>query len=442
LISSLFIGMNSNIHHVLIIGSVWPEPASSGAGLRILQFIQLFRQQQWLVTFASTAATTEHMADLDSLSVRCVPILVNDSSFDVFIGKLQPDIVLFDRFSMEEQFGWRVETCCPQALRILETIDLHCLRHARHLQHKRQQQSESTVIQDVPTADLYNAIAYREIASIYRSDISILTSGYEMTLLQERFSMATEIIHLCPFMFTAQQIHTSTPDFQQRQHFMTIGNFRHAPNWDAVLWLKHSIWPLIRAQLPQAEMHIYGAYTPAKAMALHHPASGFHVLGRADNVDAVMQKSRICLAPLRFGAGIKTKLADAMRNGLPNITTSIGAEGMGVEGMSKAHPWAGTVANDARSLADAAVALYQQQSTWQQAQSHGFNILRSQFDSQRNGQALIQKIKQVLADLEQHRRHNFHGSMLRQHQHRSTEFMSRWIEAKNASKKKPKLPTN
>ncbi|MBL4775869.1 MAG: hypothetical protein JKY87_07460 [Mariprofundus sp.] len=75
----------------------------------MLQFIQLFRQQQYAVTFASTAATTEHMLNLDHLSVSCVPIQVNDSSFDTFICDLQPDLVLFDRFSTEEQFGWRVE---------------------------------------------------------------------------------------------------------------------------------------------------------------------------------------------------------------------------------------------------------------------------------------------------------------------------------------------
>jgi len=408
--------------HVLMIGSVWPEPASSGAGLRMMQYIQCFRQQQWSVTFASTAAASEHMADLDTWSVQRVAIAVNDSSFDVFIAELQPDIVLFDRFSTEEQFGWRVEKSCPQALRMLETIDLHCLRQARHLQFKR----HPGVVKEVITADFYNDIARREIASIYRSDVSILTSHDEMILLQERFLMRPEMIHHCPFMFDQAQIHVESPCFEQRQHFMTIGNFRHAPNWDAVLWLKQQIWPLIRAQLPQAELHVYGAYAPPKATALHHPNSGFHIMGRAMDVDTVMQQARICLAPLRFGAGIKTKLADAMRNGLPSITTSVGAEGM-----SGGLTWGGSIVDDAQTFADAAVALYQQHQAWQQAQRHGFDIVSSQFDSQSNGEALIQRLRHILQHLEQHRMHNFHGAMLRQHQHRSTEFMSRWIEAKN-----------
>jgi len=110
---------------VLIIGSVWPEPASSGAGLRIMEMIHLFLKQHWSVTFASTAIATEHMSDLDALAIRSVPIAVNDSGFDLFINELQPDMVLFDRFSIEEQFGWRVEKNCPDAMRIIETIDLH-----------------------------------------------------------------------------------------------------------------------------------------------------------------------------------------------------------------------------------------------------------------------------------------------------------------------------
>jgi len=407
--------------NVLIIGSVWPEPESSGAGLRMMQYIQLFRQQGWTVTFASTAAASEYMADLDAHTVRSVTVAVNDSAFDVFIAELQPDMVLFDRFTMEEQFGWRVETVCPQALRVLETIDLHCLRHARHLRVKR----DACVVQDVADADLFNDIALREIASIYRCDVSVLISDYEMQLLQEVFSIPSALIHLCPFMFEPR--YHSYPDFEPRQHFMSIGNFRHAPNWDAVLWLKQTIWPLIRSQLAQAELHIYGSYAPPKAMALHHPSTGFHVRGRADDVDSVMQQARICLAPLRFGAGIKTKLADAMRNGTPSITTSVGAEGM----FSGGHSWGGTVTDDANAFADAAVALYQQRETWRQAQSHGFDILSDKFDMRRNGDVLIQRLRHVFSHLERHRVDNFYGAMLRHHQHRSTEFMSRWIEAKN-----------
>jgi len=405
-----------------MIGSVWPEPASSGAGLRMMELIHLFQKQQWSVVFASTAAGTEYMSDLDRLAVRCKTIAVNDSSFDDFISALQPDIVLFDRFTMEEQFGWRVEKNCPDALRVIETIDLHCLRHGRHLQFKRCPE----VVMQVAQSDLYNEIAVREIAAIHRSDLSLLISDAEIELLQTQFAVSPDIIHLCPFMFEQRQIRQPSPPFEDRLHFITIGNFRHAPNWDAVLWLKQQIWTQIRSRLPDAQLHVYGAYAPAKAWALDQPDQGFHMLGRAEDVNVVMQQARVCLAPLRFGAGIKTKLADAMLNGTPSVTTRVGAEGM-----CRDLPWAGSIADDVEGFAAAAESLYQNGKKWREAQQNGFEIVRQLFDAEANGNALIDRILQIKHHLAEHRQQHFTGLMLRHHHQRSSEFMSRWIEVKN-----------
>ncbi len=111
--------------HILILGTVWVEPNSSAAGSRMLQLIELFQDQNYKVTFASTAQKSEKAANLTSLQVDEVAIELNSSSFDDFISNLKPTIVLFDRFMTEEQFGWRVAENCPNALRILDTEDLH-----------------------------------------------------------------------------------------------------------------------------------------------------------------------------------------------------------------------------------------------------------------------------------------------------------------------------
>jgi glycosyltransferase involved in cell wall biosynthesis len=318
---------------------------------------------------------------------------------------------------MEEQFGWRVAKACPDALRMIETIDLHCLREARHQALKTHQPFTPDM--------LHNEIALREIAAIYRSDLSIIISDYEYDLLHSHFGINKTLLHLCPFMLDKANI-SNSPSFAQRQHFMTIGNFRHVPNWDAVLWLKQEIWPLIRQQLPQAEMHIYGAYTPPKATALNNTKQGFFIKDRAESVQEVMQAARVCLAPLRFGAGIKTKLADAMMFGTPSVTTSIGAEGM-TGGLD----WAGSIADDAQAFADAAVGLHQKQTEWEQAQNNGFKIVNTLFHKKNNQQALFSRVLDAQEHLEFNRQKNFTGLMLNHHHHRSTEFMSRWIEGKN-----------
>jgi hypothetical protein len=93
---------------LLIIGSVWPEPNSSAAGTRMLQLISLFKENGFVVTFASPAMDSDFMVDLELEEVVTKTITLNCSSFDVFVRELDPSVVMFDRFMMEEQFGWRV----------------------------------------------------------------------------------------------------------------------------------------------------------------------------------------------------------------------------------------------------------------------------------------------------------------------------------------------
>lgn len=409
--------------NILIIGYVWPEPCSSGAGVRMMELINLFREQQWQVTFASPAAETDHMADLKSQGVKTVTIAVNNSSFDAYILENTPDVVLFDRFMMEEQFGWRVEKHAPDALRMVELIDLHLLRDARH----RLSKASHKVEQEVNVEMLYSEIARREIASVYRSDLTLLISDYERQLLVERFSIPDSLLHLTPFMFDEAHIASPVPTFDQRTHFISIGNFRHAPNWDAVLWLKQVIWPLIRRELPDAELYIYGSYPPKKATALHKPAEGFHLLGWAPDALEVVKQARVMLAPLRFGAGIKGKLADAMLSGTPALTTTVGAEAM-AGGLL----WCGSIEDDPEAFARAAIAIYQDETLWHSSQQHGFKIIHHLFNKKRNGEALIKRIEEKIEALHSDRQENFVGAMLRHHHHRSTEFMSRWIELKNS----------
>ena len=159
---------------ILIIGTVWPEPNSSAAGTRMLQLIALFQKQGWLLTFASAASDSDFMFDVTTLGIDKVAINLNDSKFDVLVKDLNPNMVLFDRFMIEEQFGWRVAEQCPDALRILDTEDLHCLRLARQkaFQEKRVFELDN----------LFSDVAKREIASILRCDLSLIISEVEMDL--------------------------------------------------------------------------------------------------------------------------------------------------------------------------------------------------------------------------------------------------------------------
>lgn len=408
---------------VLVIGYVWPESSSSAAGSRMMQYLELFKAQGWDITYSSPAADSEHMSDIGSMGVRQVSIELNNSSFDDFVSDLQPDIVIYDRFMMEEQFGWRVEINCPDAITLLETVDLHCLRDARHKALK-----ENRVI---VTRDYFSDIAKREIASILRCDLSLMISTVEIELLKDVFNLDSSLLHFIPFMFDPidEGIISQWPVYSERQHFVTIGNFKHAPNWDAVLYLKNTIWPRIRQRLPDIECHIYGAYSSEKVTQLNNLKEGFIIKGRAEDANSVVREARVVLAPLRFGAGMKGKLAEAMINGTPSVTTTIGAESM-----HDGYEWNGIIEDDPVAFSKEAVNLYTNQEQWLAAQNNGVVIINSLFNKKDHSDRLIEAIKSIRDNIETHRLNNFTGAMLKHHNMRSTEYMSRWIEAKQKLK--------
>ena len=267
---------------LLIIGHTFPEPSTTAAGSRMMQLIELFKEEKYQITFASTAAVSEKTANLQRQHISIQNIKLNDVSFDEFIKKLNPEIVVFDRYITEEQFGWRVSENCPKALKILDTEDLHFLRKARE-----------EAIKDgkpVSEANLFSETAKRELASILRCDLSLIISEYEMELLQNRFKIASEILYYLPFLVAA--VSESTPTFEERQNFLAIGNLLHAPNVDSVLQLK-KLWPEIRQQLPDAELHIYGAYAPQQVLQLNNVKEGFLIKGWADDLEIAMKTYRV-----------------------------------------------------------------------------------------------------------------------------------------------------
>lgn len=405
------------MQQILVIGKVWPEPASSAAGWRMMQLLQFFKDQSWQITFASAASQGPFSADLTSLGIHSSQIILNDVSFDHFVKELNPTAVLFDRFTSEEQFGWRVAEHCPTALRILDTEDLHALREARHIALKQKR--------TMADEDLFSIIAQREVAAIYRCDLSLIISEFEMNLLKSFFQIPKQLLHYLPLLSAGANTHFPLP-FEERQHFISIGNFYHAPNRDAVIYLREKIWPIIRKQLPKAELHIYGAYADESIQQVHHPGTGFLIKGRAENALQVMSKARVCLAPLRFGAGQKGKLVLAMECGTPSVTTAIGAEGMQAE-----HPWPGFVTDAPEQFVQAAIQLYSDGPTWKQVQANALPILKTIFSPANHLPKLEHTIRELIVHLKAHRLKNFTGFMLRQQALQGTKYMALYIAAKN-----------
>lgn len=410
-----------NKQSVLIIGLVWPEPASSAAGTRILQLAELFLAASYEVYFASAALKGDFSYPLQEIGVKEIEIRLNDQSFNTFVNQLSPDIVIFDRFVIEEQYGWRVQQECPHAMRILDTEDLHFLRHAR----------QEAVKTGLPL-NLFTDAAKREIAAILRCDLSLIISEFEMDILREHFHIDPSILYYLPFLedrITAERILQWKP-FEQREGFVFIGNFLHEPNWHTLQVLKTSIWPALRKKLPGATLHIYGAYASQKVMQFHHIRENFCVHGRAHDARESIAAHKVLLAPIQFGAGLKGKFIDAMQTGTPAVTTSAGAEAM----RGKLN-WNGAIAANTDDFIDQAVNLYEDQTVWLKAQQNGVLIINERYEKSALAPLFLEAISNLSGNLSTHRNHDFTGQILHYHTLNSRKYLSLWIEEKNRQPK-------
>lgn len=431
---------------VVLISSVWPEPRSSAAGLRDQNFIETFQKlPSWELFLLSAATNLEAREYWTTQGVQTCQVQLNDSGFDELVAELRPDYVIFDRFITEEQFSWRVQKFAPEAVRILDTQDLHFVRRARQKAHQKKFSLEEItdlrperrlwreILTDKNTGQFDSSLK-REVAAILRNHLSLILSTEEHRLLVEQIGLPPEKLMILPFGY---QIQTDrfVPNFEQRQHLCMIGNFRHPPNHDAAIWMSKEIWPKLRKELPAGtELHLYGAYPPKEISQLDDPQSkGVRVKGWTENAIKTLSEYRISLAPLRFGAGIKGKVTDSWQAGTPVVTTPIGAEGMWPNNQKQPEGFPAKIVMDVDAIIYTCKTLYEDQSQWEQLQNSGRQYLANNFDWKHWEAQFLSRLQSTSLTSD-----SPFSELLTQilwdNSFAKNQYFSRWIELKNQLK--------
>jgi hypothetical protein len=409
--------------NLLVIGKNWPEPHTTAAGYRMIQLLEVFKEDGYKIHFACAAAKSEYSEDLNALEIIEKSIVLNDTSFNAYVKELLPELVLFDRFMTEEQYGWRVRENSPGSLHILDTEDLHFLRKAREEAFKKKQ-----------PIDLFGEAAMREIAAIYRCDLSIIISSVEHHLLRNSFHIPESKLVYVPFLHKSADLQKASKvplAYKLRCNFIMIGNSLHAPNYDAILYVKNTIWPLIRKKLPYVEIHIYGAYQSEKIHQLDNSSEGFLIKGHAPNAVDTLEQYRMLLAPLRFGAGLKGKILDAMYALTPVAMSTIAAEGM-----FKGATAYGFVEDDIDKYVQQSVNLYSKERDWVAISETNINLLQENFSRPAFAKALLFKISRIVLNqgvlVDQN---TFFERMLNYHSYSRYKYLSKWIHQKSLNSK-------
>lgn len=393
---------------VLFFVYVWPEPKSSAAGVRTLELCENLRSLGHAVKLVSPCKQNAASAYLQSQGFEIASCAANDSA--AFQGlKSKPELVFFDRFVMEEQFGWRVRETWPEATQVIDTQDLHTLRRAR--ERLLQAGASPEAILSLEGAN-FSQDFDRELASFFRADAVLVVSRFEQSWLLQQGFPENRLFYL-PFGAPRE---SQIPGFAERSGFCFLGNLRHPPNLDALRWIKESIWPLIRERLPKAELTIVGAYPP-QLVSEWQGKNGISLRAHQENHRSTLLASRVMLAPLRYGAGIKGKVLEAWACGLPVAASPVALEGIGEHGFSTA-----------TELAQEALALHEIEAKWQAASSQTEQQI-SPFQPEK----LWEVLKNILGKINalESRQHPF-SRMLRQQNAQASKYFSLWIEEKNS----------
>jgi GT2 family glycosyltransferase len=231
----------------------------------------------------------------------------------------------------------------PRARVVFDMVDVHFIRMER----------EARVTNDERIAA--EARRYREIETRLARECDLVwcnSTEDARVMRREAPGVRVEVIP------TIHTLRDRGQTFDERRDLLFLGNLAHPPNYDAVHFFLRDIFPAVRERLPEVRLTLVGDNVPPEIAA--YASAEVRVLGYVPDIEPVFAASRVMVAPLRFGAGVKGKIGESLAHGLPVVTTSIGAEGMGLADGAHA-----LIADEPAAFADAIARAYTDRGLWQ-----------------------------------------------------------------------------
>ena len=302
---------------VLVVEATMITPDQDSGSVRLQAMLELLVELDCKVSFV--ADNLEHsqpyVHDLQQAGIEVwhAPYIKSVANLIRKHGS-QYDVIIFCRHYVCAPYLELARRWAPDARIVFDTIDLHYLREGR-----------MAVLE--ASASLKRAAEKtkrRELALVDSADTTLVVSPVEKELLTSEVPGADIRI-----VSNIHEPHFEGLPFGDRRGVLFVGGFKHLPNVDAVKWFLGDVWPLVASRNPELTVTIVGSHMPAslKAMA----SVNVTMAGFTPDLDALLKTARISIAPLRYGAGVKGKINQAMAWGIPVVATTVAAEGMGLE---------------------------------------------------------------------------------------------------------------
>lgn len=368
--------------HVLIVDAVTPTPDQDSGSVDMLNLIRILLDLGWRVHFVpqtNYAHAGRYTEDLQRLGAECVYF----PPYRSLEHYLEENASLFDmailcREPIAKGTIDTVRKYLPRAGIVFYTVDLHYLRTERHAQ----------LTQDPAIAAEVAAVKASELALMRKSDVTILLSEFERDLVAKEAPGATTAI--LPLI---RDVPGRKGGFEDRRDVVFIGGFNHPPNIDAVEWLVGEIWPLVRTKLRGAKLKICGSNMPDRLRELCAGHDDIEAVGFIADLSDVFDRCRLSVAPLRFGAGLKGKLATSFGYGVPCVATGVAVEGMSPDHLANCKLQGDTP----EALASLIAQYYTSEADWLRVSDASLTYVERHFSYG----VIKDKVKDILDGLEQ-----------------------------------------
>jgi glycosyltransferase involved in cell wall biosynthesis/SAM-dependent methyltransferase len=344
----------------LVVDSTLPTPDRDSGSITTLENMKALQALGYAVTFVphdlchearyADALTEAGFWLLTGPDVPSVHALLAEH------GRLF-DVVLVARVPVACHVVVPVATWCPEATLLFETMDLHFLREEREAELRG---TEDAREQAATTKQL-------ELGLVRRADATIVHSTHELEVLERAVPGASA--HLLPYVIEPRG---RGPAFEARRDLLFLGGFRHKPNVDAVQVFARDVLPLVQRELPDVRFVIVGSDPPEEVLGL--ASESVVVTGYVEDLKPIFDATRVSVAPLRYGAGYKGKVAMSMAHGVPGVVTSIAAEGMELRDGEQL-----LIADEPADMAAAIVRLYRDPALWDRLARSSYDFVVERF---------------------------------------------------------------
>lgn len=332
--------------HVLVIEYQVPRPDRDAGSLRLSHMLRILGA----IGHSVTLFTPETNPPIEYVRPLTMMGTVVEAGRPLEVLAAQPfDVAIVSREGNAAVYVSLLRKLLPPMPLIFDTVDLSYLRTARQAQLEQDPRLSFRALE----------LKQSELTAASQCQLTWVVSETEQQwLLREQPDLPVEVLSL---------IYGNLPGgggFHHRAGLVFLGGSRHPPNHDAVRFFANAILPRVRDRLGSVPFTVIGADIDAEARNLGE--QGITVLGHVPDVSDELFAARVFVAPLRFGAGVKGKILHALSAGLPVVTTSVGAEGIGLT-----HGDTALLADNAEDFADCVTTLYSDRELWERLAARG-----------------------------------------------------------------------